>query len=530
MFVFFGKRLVNRCHFEYNEHNYLTDYGIKEYILMNKKKIILLCVLSVLLIALIATGIILKVKHDREVEALRIYHETYLIMDGTEYLRSSTKLDLSGKQITELEKLTELTALKKLNMRNTGITIEEYEILRAGLPGCEILWSVPFQGGYCDDTITELTLDTISESDLDILRYFPALTSVNADLCRDYPMIFALMEQYPEMAVTYTVTIGEFTYPHTQSELTITDPDANELMTQLALLPNVSNVKLEGKLPDNEVLITLKEAYPNITFLWTFTVCGVETNTLAGFLDLSNIEMTNTSELEAALPCFYGLSKVDMINCKLSNEAMEALNNRHPETSFVWIVNVSGVNLRTDTKHFMPYHYGMKKVGNLYNLRYCTEIEVLDFGHKGVNNVDFIQYMPNLRYLLMLETTIVDLSAIGNCTSLEFLELASSPVWDFWPLTNLTNLKALNLSYTPYYGGEKYGAFGDITPLYQMTWLDRLWMTGSRQKEATREHLRNALPNVEVTFVAVSATDRGWRYQPGYYEMRDILEMWYMVH
>ena len=497
---------------------------------MNKKKIILLCILSILLISVIATGLVLKHKHDQEMEALRIYHETYLIMDGVEYLRTTTKLDFSGKQIGELEKLKELTALKKLNMRNTGLTIEQYEMLREALPNCEILWSVPFQGDYFDNTITELALETLSESDLEMLKYFPALTSVNADSCRDYDAIFALIEQHPEIAVTYTVTIGDITYPQTQSELTITDPNADELMTQLALLPSMSSVKLEGKLPKNEALIALKEAYPNITFQWNFKVCGVATNTLAGFLDLSNIKMTDTSELEAALPCFYGLSKVDMINCGISNPDMEALNMRHPKTSFVWKVNVSGANVRTDIKHFMPYHYNMKKVGNLYNLRYCTEVEVLDFGHKNVNNVDFVQYMPNLRYLLMLETTIVDLSAIGNCTSLEFIELASCPIWDFWPLTNLTNLKSLNLSYTPFYGKNKFGSFGDITPLYQMTWLERLWMTGSRIGEERRQSLRDALPNVEIAFMAVSATDRGWRYQPGYYEMRDILGLWYMVH
>lgn len=502
---------------------------------MNKKKIILLCVLVFLLVALIATGVVLKIQRDREeAEALRIYNETYLVMDGVEYLRASTELDLSGKQIIEVEKLQELTGLKKLDMRNTDISIQQYDALRAALPECEILWSVPFQNGYYDNATTELTLETLSESDLAVLAYLPALTSVNADLCRDYDAIFALMEQYPELAVTYTVTIGDVSYPHTQDQLTIVDPNADELMTQLPLLPKMENVTLEGTLPANEALIALKEAFPNITFLWNFTVCGVQTNTLADFLDLSNIYMADTSELEAALPCFYQLAKVDMISCGLKDTEMEALNRRHPETSFVWKVTVSGVYLRTDIKHFMPYHYNLKTVGNLYNLRYCTEIEVLDFGHKSVNNVDFIEQMPNLRYLLMLETTIVDLSAIGNCTSLEFIELASSPIYDFWPLTNLTNLKALNLSYTPCYGKQngkyRYGTFGDITPLYQMTWLDRLWMTGSRLGDERRAELREALPNVELTFVAVSATDRGWRYQPGYYEMRDILGMWYMIH
>ena len=160
---------------------------------MNKKKGILLFVLVFVLVAIVTTGVVLKIRHDRaEAEALRIYNETYLVMDGTEYLRASTELNLSGQQITELEKLKELTALKTLNLRNTGISFDQYEMLRAALPACEILWSVPFQGGYCDDTITELTLETLSESDIAILKYFPALTSVNADLCRDYDAIFSL--------------------------------------------------------------------------------------------------------------------------------------------------------------------------------------------------------------------------------------------------------------------------------------------------------------------------------------------------
>lgn len=498
---------------------------------MNKKKIILLCVLVFLLAALIATSVVLKMQRDREAaEALRIYNETYLVMDGVEYLRASKELDLSGKQITELEKLQELTALKQLNLRNTGITTQQYDMLHAALPETEILWSVPFQNGYCDNTITELAPETLNESDLAVLQYFPALTAVNADQCRDYDAIFTLMEQYPELTVTYTVTIGDATYPHTQDQLTIVDPDADELMTQLALLPALENVSLEGTLPANEALIGLKEAFPNITFLWNFSVCGVQTNTLADFLDLSKIPMTDTAELEAALPCFYQLAKVDMINCGLSNPDMEALNNRHPETSFVWKVNVSGINVRTDIKHFMPYKYNIKNVGNLYNLRYCTEVEVLDFGHKGVNDVSYIEYMPKLRFLLLLECD-PDLEIVGNCTSLEHLELCDSPVTDFWPLTNLTNLKDLNLSYTPLnLNTLKFGTFGDITPLLQMTWLDRLWMTFSRIGEENRVMMREALPATEICFQSVSSTDRGWRYSPRYYEMRDILGMWYMIH
>lgn len=500
---------------------------------MNKKKLILI-ICSITLVLAIGVAVILTVNHNRKVaeeaERLRIYNETYLVVDGVEYLRTSTELDLSGSQLTEVEKLQELTALQKLNLRGTGISVQQYDTLRSALPECEILWSVPFQGSFYDNTTQELVLESLSEEDLDALAYLPELSSINADLCRDYDVLLALIEQYPELAVAYTVPIGDQVIPHTEENITVSNPSVSELMTQLSFLPNIQMVTLEGTLPSNQELLTLKHQFPNITFHWNFTVYGVETNTLAGFLDLSGIQLSDTEELEAALPCFYGLSKVDMISCGLSNSAMEALNLRHPETSFVWKVKVSGVTVRTDIKYFMFHKFKIKKVGDLSNLRYCTDIEVLDFGHYGISDVSFVEYMPKLRYLLMLNTNLSDLTAIGNCTSLEFAELSTSPIVDFWPLTNLTNLKGLNLSHTPYYGPQKYGKFGDYTPLLQMTWLERLWLTNSRLGDEGRAIVSEALPNVEIAYVSISATDRGWRYAPGYYEMRDILGLGYMVH
>ena len=498
---------------------------------MNKKKLIILCVLAFLLVALGLSALALKLHKDKVAEELRIYNETYLVMDGVEYLRASTELDLSGQQIVELEKLAELTALKKLNLRDAGITLEQYDMLHAALPDCEILWSVPFQGNYYDDTIQELTVTTLSEEDLAVLAYFPALTGINAELCEDYDEILMLMQQYPDLAVTYMVSIGETAYPHTQDQLTITDPDVEDLMYKFALLPNLTNVTLEGTLPGNDVLIALKEKYPNVTIFWNFSVYGVQTNSLATFMDISKIQIGDTTELEAALPCFYNLEKVDMLDCNISNEDMDALNMRHPETKFVWRVRVSGVNVRTDITHFMPWKYDIKKVGSLENLRYCKDVQVLDFGHKRIRDVSYVEYMPNLRFLLLLECEISDLSIVGNCTSLEYLEACSIPATDFWPLTNLTNLKDLNLSYNPfYYDSRKWGSYGDITPLYQMTWLDRLWMAYSRLGDEGRAELRAALPNVEILFVSVSDTNQGWRYSPNYYEMRDILGLWYMIH
>ena len=104
---------------------------------MNKKKLILI-ICSITLVLAIGVSALLIVNHNRKVaeetERLRIYNETYLVVDGVEYLRTSTELDLSGNQLTEVEKLQELTTLRKLNLRGTGISAQQYDALRAALP------------------------------------------------------------------------------------------------------------------------------------------------------------------------------------------------------------------------------------------------------------------------------------------------------------------------------------------------------------------------------------------------------------
>ncbi len=498
---------------------------------MNKKKITVLCVLAAVLIALIVTLVVLETRRKNELEQLRIYNETYLVMDGSEYRRDTLELDLSGKQLDELHKLQELTALKQLDLRGTGITTAQYDSIQAALPDCEIFWSVPFQGGFVDNSTQELVLETLSEDDIPALAYLPGLSSINADQCRDYDALQALAAQYPDLALTYTVSIGGNSIPHTEGILTITDPDFAELLLQIPRLPNLETVTLEGTLPSSEELAALKSKFPHITFIWNFTVCGVETNSLAEFLDLSGIKMGSFSELEEALPNFYQLSKVDMVGCGFSNEEMDALNKRNPGTQFVWEVTIGGKLFRTDIRFFMPYKHNIKSRTNLDNLRYCKDIEVIDIGHRSISNISFIEDLPKLRCLLVLDCPIRDIYSISACTSLEFLEIAQTPIPEYWLFTNLTNLKDLNISCTPY-NDKIWMASGlnDLTMLYQFTWLDRFWSARNNIRKDQYDSIHETLPDTWVMIGISESTGFGWRYSPRYFEHRDIMGMWYMAY
>ena len=493
---------------------------------MSKKTKIAIVLVAVL--ALLAAAVIGYLHYQNE----KVYNATYIVIDGVEYERAVTSLDFSGTGITELDKLKELTTLQSLDLRGTGISIEQYKDLQAALPACSIFWSVPFQGTYYDSDIMVLDITALSGTDVDVISCFSRLKAIRATGCTDYDALAALMERYPHINVTYTVEFSGEQYVSYTDTLNIVNPDLDEIRSKIGYMPKVTTVYLTGTMPAKEDLLALKEDYPEITFGYDFEVFGIAVNSLDDFIDLSGIQFGSTEEVEAILPYFYNLQQVDMVNCGFSNDTMDALNKRYRDVKFVWTVNVCGLTLRTDARYFMPVKYKVKSANasQCVNLKYCTDMEVIDLGHYGTSNVDFVEHMPNLKYLLLCDAYITDLTAIGNCISLEYLELFQSRVTDFWPLTNLTNLRDLNLAGVPCFIKEwsrEYGTFGDYTPLLQMTWLDRLWLQYNNLNKATREELQEALPNTMMVFQHSSHTGGGFRFTPRYFEQRDIIGMYY---
>ena len=69
-----------------------------------------------------------------------IYTNGHIFVNGKAYAKDASVLDLRG----------------------SGIGIEEYEEIRASLPDCEILWDIPFQGNYYHQDTTALSFTALS--------------------------------------------------------------------------------------------------------------------------------------------------------------------------------------------------------------------------------------------------------------------------------------------------------------------------------------------------------------------------------
>lgn len=254
----------------------------------------------------------------------------------------------------------------------------------------------------------------------------------------------------------------------------------------------------------------------------TVTLFGQEFDSSAEFLDLSGIAIEDLTQLEAALSAFPNLKQVDMVDCGISNEEMDALNRRHPGIKFVWALQIQGIKLRTDATSFMPTKHGYRvSDADCELLRYCHDLECIDLGHMPIYDCSFLYETPHVKYLILADTRVSDATPIGFLTELEFLELFMTKVTDYTPLINCTALKDLNLSFSPSYNNN---------PLFQLTWLDRLWLVGSSLSWQEQQDLRETLPNTTIVIHSDASTKQGWRNGPRYYAQRDIFEMPYNIN
>ena len=437
-------------------------------------------------------------------------------------------LELPGPDLPDLETLLQYTSLQQLDARNVKLTVSEYEQLKKDLPNCEILWRVPFQGNYMDPETTELTISELSADDLKSIACFPYLEHINAEGCHDYEQLLTLEEMFPNTSVYYTIPLGGMTYSNGAARqicyLELWNADASELTELLPYFTNVNEVRFIGTAPANDDIYALMCQYPEIAFKWDLTLFGITTPNTASTLILSGIPMADTTELESYLKYFTNLERVEVCDCGLSSEEMDALSQCYPDIRFVWTVKVGYGTLRTDTMAFIPYKFGNNIHHPLYDrdcteLKYCVDMVCLDMGHMKVKDFSFLANMPKLKYLIVADTPCKDFSALANLKELIYLEIFVTDFTQHELLLELTALQDLNLGTTP---------MNDVTVLKQMTWLKRLWIPGTKINRVQLQELYDTLPNTKIVYYAEHSTDRGWRNHQNYRDMRDLLGMFYM--
>lgn len=512
---------------------------------MGNRKKLLMALLILVLFGAVGGGVVWNAMH-------------YVWVDLRFYPRDAQVLDLRGKEISPAH----------------------YGRICKALPDCEVLWEIPFQGQRYDQNTETLTVTVLSAQDVEALVWFPELKQVNADcqdydnlllLEKQCPRldiryrvamgeqtfsreaeqielmevraeelsrlgcftglkqvivrggedagIEALRAHCEETGVGFYIGLGEAVISGETRQVeaeAVTEPD----LALLKFLPNLKTLHLKEPEVPAQVLLQLQDSLSYADITWEKTVCGVSCSSEDREVDLSGAKIHSLDNVKQEMAYFPEAETLFLGNCGIDNEKLAVFRaEMRDKYKVVWTVELGKkLTARTDDTTFMPvrervYYFNDQEA---YNLRYCEEMVCIDIGHMSVTDISFVEYMPDLEFLILAHTQVQYIEPIRSCKKLKFLELDWSPIRDYSPLQDCTALEDLNLGNT----------YADFEPVGKMTWLKNLWMIGCSRGPAYR--MTQALTNTKVMVTGSATVANGWRDLPNYYEMRDLLGMHYM--
>jgi len=425
-----------------------------------------------------------------------------------------TTLDLRDQGITDVSDLMKQTQLTTLDLRGNELSRESFDTLKAALPDCEILWSVPIAGARFDSDMTALTLDIATDDLADLLAYFPALESVIISTPPDSTTAATLTEKYPTVQFGWDVMIAGETVAADTTTLDLTGKTLNlvAFKTELERLPNLTQVTFGDESFALADQVALAQAFPGVQFIWNVQLLDdLNLRSDVAELDLRDYQVPDAAAFSDTLVLFPKLVRLDMCGTGPSDEEMAAMRERYPATKFIWYTHIYHWTIRTDIKGFSTgqrrefpdgagwydgskFSYSRFRSEGFENLKYCTDLVALDVGHCTlIGDVNFLAYLPQLRILDISLCDLTDISVVANLPELEFLELNYNYLTDISPIATLKKLKYLNLNNNNI---TSYDALLDL-PV-----LERLWISCSglsdQQLEDMSAALMAKLPNLTI--------------------------------
>ena len=248
---------------------------------------------------------------------------------------------------------------------------------------------------------------------------------------------------------------------------------------------------------------------------------NIDKNT--GSIDLGEHVIKDIPAFSDWLATLPKLTRCDMFNTPIKAAEMDALQERFPGVRFGWTIRIAEHTLRTDQTAFSTLHNNRKPQHSSRDfavLKHCHDLVALDLGHNAIDDLSFLNDLPQLKILILAANKIVDISPLANQKELEYVELFKNRIRDISPLKDHKHLKDLNLC---------FNSVKDYEPLLGLTSLERLWLYNSNTysdipiPREIQKQIKEALPHAKVDFTSYS-TLGGWREHPRYFDIFDIFK------
>ena len=399
--------------------------------------------------------------------------------------RSATSLTIDDAALIDAEDLVKYENLQELDIRNAVITVEEYLSLQNALPSCSIHWSVPILDQRYDNQVTQLALPASTDAAaLELLRYFPNLTTVDAMSCTCYDALMSKSLERQDIAFTWQVQVGDVTLLNTDTSLDLSGKtlDAEALMQNLYYLPALTAVDITNTNIGAEDGAALEARYPNISFLRTIDLFGVQVNTDATELDLTKASITDDTQLVDALSSLKNLTSCDLTGQTVSFETMDALKERYPLVTFTFSFVLFGQQFTPETTEINLQGQTFTSAEEVAaGLTHMPNLTLCDMCGTGLTNEQMAQLQtqfPAVKFIWyvqvgawQLRTDIVafttqnreafpdnaatfgkegntkltdeDAAGLAYCTDLVYLDLSVNELTDLSFVKNMTKLRLL---------------------------------------------------------------------------------------
>ncbi|MBA4347582.1 MAG: hypothetical protein C0413_01880, partial [Clostridiales bacterium] len=454
--------------------------------------------------------------------------------------RSATELTIEDSAEIDVEDLLKYENLQQLDLRKADVSIEQFLSVQSSLPNCTILWSVPIANQRFDNQVTQLTLPAETDAvQLEMIKYFPNLTSVDALNCTCYDALMSKSLERKDIMFAWQVEIGGVTLTNTDTALDLAGKtlDADTLMQNLYYLPALVSVDITNTNIGAEDGAALEARYSNIAFSRTLDLFGVKVNNDAVELDLTQGTITDEAQLLDAIASLKKLTSCNLRGQKISFETMDALKERYPLIAFSFSFELFGQQLTPETTEvnlqgqtFTSAEEVAAALSHLPALTLCdmsgtgltseqmlqlqgqfpavkfvwlvqvgawqVRTDIVAFttqnrklfpndaavftkeGNTKLTDEDVagLQYCTDLVYLDLSNNKLTDISFVKNMLKLRLLSIGNNDVKDISALSSLTELEFLEIFTNP---------ITDYAPLTGLTKLTHLNCTRTALADIT---------------------------------------------
>ena len=407
-----------------------------------------------------------------------------------------------------------------IDLRGTGVSLWHVQTVQSQLPDCVVYWDVPFQDTTYSSDIQALTVTSLAVEDIDQLKLFENLTTVDASACKDYAALEVLRASRPDLRVVYQIAIGSTSVETNVTVLVLEEGqyDLEVLKENLIYLPDLKSIhfpKTNLTPEQTEELAALREG---LEVTSTVEVMGQEMDLTTAELNLSDLTGDQVEAVAAELYRLPMLSKVELMKAdgtsNLSLTDVQTLQKAVPNAVLHYEFEYQGLQLSTTTEEV---HIKSKKIGDAgveelrqvldimggckrFVLEYCsisdeilaelrdeyrgrtkivwrvffgggstmTDAEVIRCTYDlDDDNCHDLVYCEDVRFMDVGHNEWLDgCDFVAGMPNLEGIIISGAPIKSLEPFRNCTKLKFLEIAFCEY--------IKDLSPLENCVELEML--------------------------------------------------------